>query len=76
MIVLWILNFKSEVKSHNQKRLSSSEIQSYTRIKIEPPTNINENRVNGKSKYQYGYGEAWKKYLSHIYNLLNEGKMV
>lgn len=70
------INFKPELKQPNQNSLSSSDIQSYTRKVIEPLTNISENRVNGKLKYQYAYGEAWKKYLSHINKLLNEGKMV
>ena len=56
--------------------MSSSDIQSYTRKEIEPLTKISENRVNGKLKYQYGYGEAWKKYLLHIAKLTNDGRTV
>ncbi len=64
------------VKSHNQKILSSSEIQLSNRKEIELHPKLSEKHVNGSLKYQYGYGEAWKKYLTHITKLLNEGKEV
>jgi len=69
-------NFKLQGKSQIQKILSSSDIQLSKRKEIEPRTNLSEKNLHENLKYQYGYGEAWKKYLSHINKLLNEGKMV
>lgn len=64
------------VKSQYQRILSSSEIQLSNRKEIEPRPKLSKKHVNGSLKYQYGYGEAWKKYLTHITKLLNEGKEV
>ena len=70
--------YKLQEKSPNQNSLSSSEIHLSNRKEIEPRTKDSEKSVDWyrNSKIQYGYGEAWKKYLSHINKLLDEGKMV
>ena len=67
---------KLHVKSNYQKILSGSEIQSSNRKEIEPRPNLSGSHGNESLIYQYGYGEAWKKYLTHINKLLSEGKDV
>ena len=63
-------------KTHKQKLLSSTNLQLVGRKENETPIDVIENNMNENLKFQYRYGEAWKKYLSHISKLLNEGKKV
>jgi len=76
------INFKKQEstklpeKTHIQKRLSSANLQLTSKKEIETRVEFSVKEVKGNLNYQYGYGEAWKKYLLHISKLLNEGQTV
>jgi len=63
-------------KTHIQKQLSSANLQLTSKKEIETRVEFSVKEVKGNLNYQYGYGEAWKKYLLHISKLLNEGQTV
>ena len=69
-------SLKQPEKTHKQKLLSSANLQLGGKKENEIFIDFNEKNVTGNLEFQYGYGEAWKKYLSNIANLLNEGKKV
>ena len=67
---------KKQEKMFKQIINSSANLQLEDKIEIQARIETIEKRVNSNLNYQYGYGEAWKKYLTHITKLLNEGKRV
>ena len=72
---------KQEITNKQEKKCkqiinSSANLQLANKIENQARFETIEKGMNSNLNYQYDYGEAWKKYLTHITKLLNEGKRV
>jgi len=68
--------FKIQENARKQIVSRSANLQLNNKTINQIPIKTNKKSVINNSNYQYGYGEAWKKYLTHITKLLGEGKEV
>ena len=71
-----IEGIKTQKKPSHQMKLSSPNLHLTEKIVNPARIKTSEKRMTSNLNYQYGYGEAWKKYLTHITNLSKEGKKV
>ena len=66
----------SQEKTHKQKILTPVNLQLSENKYDEIIIGFNKQNSSITLKNQFGYGEAWKKYLLHIEKLLNKGNTV